>query len=39
MNTYYTGLYSDGKWFRAHEFEKHGTCYKFNSTRTDLSTM
>ena len=39
MNKYYTGLYNDEKQFRAHEFEKHGTCYQFNESRPNLETM
>jgi ribonuclease T2 len=27
MNSNYVGLYSDSTSFRAHEFEKHGTCW------------
>ena len=27
MNTYWVGLYSSDEAFRAHEYEKHGTCW------------
>ncbi|KRX04294.1 Ribonuclease T2-like protein [Pseudocohnilembus persalinus] len=34
MDEYYVGLYNDSEDFRAHEYEKHGTCYNYDSDVT-----